>query len=159
MLLQKRRMTTVEVFDIQEAGNDYVLLRHGGTQVRVNFDDDANFTKEESAAFFRGLEGKPAAISVDFNAPFFIGIDFWRSPDASFRVIPFPFSVSSVEFGAKGCHRTVTLCPVHRIQMRETAEADVPGILFFYCPNPTGCDRRYSKETGHITTDDLPCRT
>ncbi len=52
--------------------------------------------------------------------------------------------------------RTPILCPVHRIEMRETAEADVPGILFFYCPHPAGCDRRYSKATGHITIDDLP---
>ncbi len=52
----------------------------------------------------------------------------------------------------------VVLCPVHRIQMRETAEADVPGVLFFYCPDSAGCNRRYSKMSGHITTDDLPSR-
>ncbi len=52
----------------------------------------------------------------------------------------------------------VVLCPVHRIQMRETAEADVPGVLFFYCPHSAGCNRRYSKMSGHITTDDLPSR-
>jgi hypothetical protein len=52
----------------------------------------------------------------------------------------------------------VILCPEHRIQMRETAEADVPGVLFFYCPHSAGCNRRYSKMIGHITTDDLPSR-
>jgi hypothetical protein len=50
-----------------------------------------------------------------------------------------------------------TLCPVHQIEMRETAELDVPGLLFFYCPQPD-CDRRYSKMTGHITINDLPSR-
>ena len=54
--------------------------------------------------------------------------------------------------------RQPVFCPVHHLEMRETAEADVPGMLFFYCPNPAGCDRRYSKETGHITIDDLPSR-
>jgi len=54
--------------------------------------------------------------------------------------------------------RTVILCPVHRIEMRETAEADVPGVLFFYCPHPDGCHRRYSKLDGHFTIDDLPSR-
>jgi hypothetical protein len=54
--------------------------------------------------------------------------------------------------------RTVVLCPVHRIQMRETAEADVPGVLFLYCPHHTGCNRRYSRVHGHITTNDLPSR-
>jgi hypothetical protein len=50
------------------------------------------------------------------------------------------------------------ICPVHHIEMRETAEADVPGVLFHYCPHPSGCSARYSIETGHITTSDLPSR-
>jgi hypothetical protein len=54
--------------------------------------------------------------------------------------------------------RAPILCPVHQIAMRETAEADVPGVLFHYCPHPQGCSARYSKETGHITTSDLPSR-
>lgn len=49
-------------------------------------------------------------------------------------------------------------CPVHQIEMRETAEADVPGVLFHYCPHPSGCSARYSDQTGHITTSDLPSR-
>jgi len=151
-------MTAVEMFSIQETGDDYIVLWHDVTDVRVNFDNDRNFTKEESAASFRGLEGRPAAIPADFNEPFFIAMDFWRSPDNSFRVMPITFRVSSIEVLANHASRTVILCPVHRVQMRETAEADVPGILFFYCPHPAGYDRRYSKETGHITTDDLPSR-
>jgi hypothetical protein len=48
------------------------------------------------------------------------------------------------------------VCPIHRIEMLETAEADVPGVLFYYCPPPTSCSARYSNETGHIATSDLP---
>src|ERR1700720_1290206 len=54
---------------------------------------------------------------------------------------------------------TPVLCPVHQIEMRETAEADVPRVLFQYCRHPSGCGARYSKETGHITTSDLPSRS
>jgi hypothetical protein len=150
-------MTNVEMLNIQEAGTDYLLLKQGGTGVRVNFANNKEYSKEECAAFFRGMEGKDAAIPGDFNEPFFIALDFWRAPDNSFRVIPFTFAVSTIELQAGGVSRTVIICPVHRIRMRETAEADVPGVLFFYCPNPA-CDRRYSKEAGHITIDDLPSR-
>lgn len=152
-------MTNVEVMNIQEAGEDYVVLKNNGASVRVNFDDDKDFTKKESAAFFRGLEGKPAAIPAAYNEPFFIAVDFWRPPDNNFRVLPLTFPTSRIELFTNGVRRTVILCPVHRIQMRETAEADVPGVLFFYCPHPAECNRRYSETTGHITIDDLPCRT
>jgi hypothetical protein len=148
-------MTTVEILNIQEAGSDYLVLRNGETSVRVNFGDYSDSTKEESAASFRGLEGKPVAIPADFNEPFFIGMDFWKSPD---RVVPFTFAVSSIELMAGKASRTVILCPVHRIQMRETAVADVPGVLFFYCPHTAECNRRYSEPDGDITTDDLPSR-
>jgi len=151
-------MTTVEIFNIQEAGSDYLLLASTGTYVRVNFDKDKDFTKEENAAFFRGLEDKPAAIPADLSKPFFIAVDFWRSPDNSLKVVPFPFAVSSIELGDKDARRRLILCPVHRIPMRETAEADVPGVLFHYCPHSNGCSRRYSEMTGHTTTDDLPSR-
>jgi hypothetical protein len=53
-------------------------------------------SKEESAGFFRGLKGKPAAIPVD--GPFFIAVDLWRDRfDDSLKVIPFNFAVASVE--------------------------------------------------------------
>jgi hypothetical protein len=150
-------MMNVEVLNIQEAGSDYLLLKNSGTSVRVNFDDDEDFTKQESAAFFNGLVGKPAAIPSDFNEPFFIAVDFWRTPDKSVKVVPFTFRVSSLELVANQARRTVMLCPIHRIEMRETAEADVPGVLFHYCPN-FACQRRYSGMTGHITIKDLPSR-
>jgi hypothetical protein len=54
--------------------------------------------------------------------------------------------------------RTPMLCPVHQIEMLDTTEWDVREIRFKYCPHPDGCSARYSKETGHITTSDLPSR-
>src|ERR1700737_2053562 len=115
-------MTTVEILNIQEAGSDYLLLKNGETGVRVNFADDRDYTKQEHAAFFRGLEGKPAAIPVDSDQPFFIAVDFWTSTGNNVRVIPFTFGVSSIELTSGDASRTVIMCPVHRIQMRETAE-------------------------------------
>lgn len=89
-------MPAVEVMNIEEAGPDYLRLRDGATDVRINFEDDEMFSKEESAGFFRGLKGKPAAIPVD--GPFFIAVDMWRDRfDGSLRVIPFNFSIASVE--------------------------------------------------------------
>lgn len=89
-------MTTVEVLKIEEAGSDYVRLRDVNKQVRINFADDEMFSKEDSAGFFRLLQGKPAAIPVE--GPFFIAVDFWRDIfDGSLTVIPFTFAVGSVE--------------------------------------------------------------
>jgi hypothetical protein len=89
-------MTAVEVFKIEEVGADYLMLRDGTRDVRIRFADDEMFSKEESAGFFHPLQGKPAAIPVD--GPFFIAVDFWRDRfDGSLKVIPFNFSVASVE--------------------------------------------------------------
>ena len=89
-------MTTIEVLKIEEAGPDYIRLRDGNSDVRINFADDETFSKEDSAGFFGGLQGKPAAIPVD--GPFFIAVDFWRNRfDGSLKVIPFTFTVASVE--------------------------------------------------------------
>jgi hypothetical protein len=89
-------MTAVQVLNIEEAGPDYVRLRGAATGVRIIFADDETFSKEDSAGFFRGLQGKPAAIPVD--GPFFIAVDFWQDRhDGSLKVIPFNFAVASVE--------------------------------------------------------------
>lgn len=65
-------MTAVEVLHIEETGPDFVRLRNDIQGVRINFADDEMFSKEESAGFFRGLKGEPAAIPVD--GPFFIAV-------------------------------------------------------------------------------------
>jgi hypothetical protein len=86
-------VTTVEVLKIKKIGADYIKLREGTREIRINFADDEAFSKEDSAAFFRPLQGNPVAIPVD--GPFFIAVDFWRdSCDGSLKVIPFNFTAS-----------------------------------------------------------------
>jgi hypothetical protein len=87
---------TVEMLNIKETGPDYLQLQNDSKTVRITFADDETFTKEDSAWFFRGLKGKPAAIPVD--GPFFIAVDFFEDRfDGSMRVIPFNFAIASVE--------------------------------------------------------------
>jgi hypothetical protein len=56
-------VTNVEVLHIEETWPDFVRLRNGVQDVRINFADDEIFSKEESAGFFHALKGKPAAIT------------------------------------------------------------------------------------------------
>jgi hypothetical protein len=84
----------VEIFEIGEVGTDYVRFIGANTETRVTFADDEIGTKEENAGFFRGLQGKPAAIASDAS---FIGVDFWPQADGSLKVIPFPFPIASVQ--------------------------------------------------------------
>jgi hypothetical protein len=87
---------TIEVFKIEETSDDHLLLRNNAGAVRIRFADGYVGTKEESAHFFRGLEGKPAAIPTD--GPFFIGVDFWCDQlSGELKTVPFPFEVASVE--------------------------------------------------------------
>jgi hypothetical protein len=94
-------VTSIQIMKIEETGRDYVLLRDSKMEVRVNFEDDEMFTKEDSAGFFRGLVGKPAAIespdSNGVNGQFFIAVDFWRDVDDHLKVVPFTFAISTVE--------------------------------------------------------------
>jgi hypothetical protein len=50
-------MTHVNVFEIEEVGEEYAVFGN----IRYNFDDDDHGTKEDAAAFFRGLKGKKVA--------------------------------------------------------------------------------------------------
>jgi len=71
-------------------------LRGGARVVRINFADDWIFTKEDSAAFFRGLVGKPAAIPVDGTFPSLsISGETGLMVDGSLKVIRFDFTVAS----------------------------------------------------------------
>jgi hypothetical protein len=73
-------VTTVEIFEIGEVGSDYVRFMGTNTETHITFADDEIGTKEENAGFFRGLQGKPAAIAIDGS---FIGVDFWRQDDVA----------------------------------------------------------------------------
>lgn len=92
-------MTAVQILKIEEAGQDYVLLKDASTTVRVKFADDDQFTKEDSAGFFFHLVGKAAAVPVptDADKAFFIAVDMWRDMFGEFNVIPFHFSTAAVE--------------------------------------------------------------
>jgi hypothetical protein len=93
----EQTMTHANVLRIGEGGKDFAVFG----DVRCNFDDDENGTKEEAAAFFRRLKGKMAAIEApestnDGGTRFYIAVDFmdWSGNNV---VIPMPFTVSSVE--------------------------------------------------------------
>ena len=97
-------MTTVAKYGVKEIGEDYVVFQDSVNVVRVNFADDTlypNFTKEDSAASFRGLEGKevalPEPLRCDPPGRLFIAIDIWEDLDRSTRAIPNYFAVHSVE--------------------------------------------------------------
>lgn len=71
-------------------------------EVRVNFADGEEFSKEDAGRFFRGRIGKPVALESeesvsDGSGSFYVAVDFWRPTDNSVRVIPMNFSISSVE--------------------------------------------------------------
>jgi hypothetical protein len=62
------------------------------------------------------------------------------------------------EFAEKLGKEARPTCPVHKLEMQETAEADVPGVIFYFCPHSTGCDSRFSDKTGYTSVFDLPSR-
>jgi len=85
--------------DIEDVGLDFARFKDGATEVWVKFADDSYFTKEDSAAFFRPLIGKPVAIPISNNrSDFFIAVDMWRGDFGEFKVIPMPFATATVEF-------------------------------------------------------------
>jgi hypothetical protein len=91
-------MTHVNVFEIAEVGKDFAVFGN----IRYNFDDDETGTKEDAAAFFQGLKGKKVAIEApesagDGTGHHYVAVDFWDLNGDNVKVIPFPFSVSSVE--------------------------------------------------------------
>jgi hypothetical protein len=91
-------MTHANILKVEEVGEDYAVFGN----VRYNFADDETGTKEEAAAFFRGLVGKDAAIEAaesvrERNGWVCIGVDFMDRTENSVKVIPMPFRVSSIE--------------------------------------------------------------
>jgi hypothetical protein len=99
-------VTAVQILNIEEAGLDYVLFKDVETSVMVKFADDRDFTKEDSAGFFRHLVGKPAAIPVSDEADhnfltsqdgFYIAVDMWRDLFGDLKVVPFNFAIAAIE--------------------------------------------------------------
>jgi hypothetical protein len=88
---------TVEVFKIEKAGDDFILLRNESRAVQITFEDGYMGTKEENAQFFCHLVGKPAAIPID-GGPLFIGVDIWYEQLSGMaQTMPLPFDIASVD--------------------------------------------------------------
>ena len=112
-----------------------------GTHVRVNFDKDEDFTKEENAAFFRGLEGKPAAIPADLNELFFTP---WIFGDHRITVLELcrfhslfrasSWAIRTLAAGSSFDPFTAFKCEKPRKLMYR--------VFYSFCPNLAGCDRR-----------------
>ena len=89
-------MIAVKVGTIEKVGPDYILWRNGDDKRQINFEGDWAMTKEDQAACFRELVGKPAALPVD--GPPFIAIDYLPGDfEGTAKWIPSTFSVASVE--------------------------------------------------------------
>jgi hypothetical protein len=91
-------MTHANILKVEEARKDYAVFGN----VRYNFDDDETGTKEEAAAFFRGLVGKDAAIETaesvrGGSGRVYIGVDFMDRSKNSVKVVRIPFRVSNIE--------------------------------------------------------------
>lgn len=92
-------MIDVQIVKVEQVGTDWVRLRSGNTDVRVNFADDGQITKEDSAGFLGRFLGKPVAIPNpnETDRGFFIAVDFWRGLDNNLRAMPLEFAISTVE--------------------------------------------------------------
>ena len=95
---------TVAKYKIKEVGKAYVVFADAQSLVCVDFADDnifPNLSKEETAASFLGLEGKPAALPeplrCDPPGRLFIGVDILPDIGNSARVIPNYFAVSTIK--------------------------------------------------------------
>jgi hypothetical protein len=84
---------------MQETGQDYLSLKSEDGTVKVTFADGQLYgepiSKEDQAAFFRGLESKPVAVGSRGS---FLAVDFWQDRfTGEVRMIPFPFLIAAIE--------------------------------------------------------------
>lgn len=103
-------MISLTLYQLKQVGNDYVLLTDDETDVRITFADRPKvagdlvpMTKEEEAAFFRGLQCKIGLETpiVSPKKPMSVNIFLDHHVDlfGMLRSVPFPFHVSSIEVG------------------------------------------------------------
>ena len=98
-------MTTVEIYKIQEAGEDCVVFNNGEQRVRVNFSNEKlypYFTKEDRAADFRPLIGRdatlPYPVSASSEAGYLsIAVDIQRTAENEAHVHEMHVPFSSIE--------------------------------------------------------------
>ncbi|MGC2830623.1 MAG: hypothetical protein WB994_13370 [Candidatus Acidiferrum sp.] len=103
-------MTTVEIYKIEEVGEDYVVFNNAQQRVRVDFSDEKvypYFTKEDRAADFRRLIGKDSALPYPVSASseagyLSIAVGIQRTAENEARVHEMHVSFSSIEIFGVG---------------------------------------------------------
>lgn len=102
-------MIQMNLYQLKQVGSDYILLTDDSADVRIVFADrpedahDLAPTKEEEAAFFRGVKcmvGLETPI-VSPQQPKNVNIFLDHRVDlfGSLRSVPFPFHVARIEVG------------------------------------------------------------
>jgi|ERR1700733_9051962 hypothetical protein len=97
----------MNLYDVKEVGSDFIVLTDGSTEVRITFEDTPegmsfiNPTKEEHAAFFRGIKCQiglepPVRISQP-KGTMNIFLDHQVTDYGLLRSVPFPFPVAKIE--------------------------------------------------------------
>jgi hypothetical protein len=92
-------MTHARILRINEVGSDYAIFGN----LRCNFKNSDNGTKEEAASFFQPLLGKEAAIEApeagfERAEELYIGVDGLHRRDGdNVMTVPMRFAVSSID--------------------------------------------------------------
>lgn len=97
-------------FDIKQVGDDFVVLSdYATTEVKITFAggtgtsgfDEPVITKEENAAFFKGIKTKVGlevpVESTDTPRTVKLFMDHFVDLVGMLRAVPFPFSISKME--------------------------------------------------------------
>jgi hypothetical protein len=104
-------MTQLNLYDLKQVGEDFIVVSDGTTDVKITFADTPpgmdfiNLTKEEHAAFFKntqsqvGLEA-PVLTSTE-SRTMRIFLDHSVVGYGVVRSTPFPFPVTSIEVAHK----------------------------------------------------------
>lgn len=97
----------MNLYDLKEVGKDFIVLTDGNDEVKVTFDDTPevmdfiNPTKEEHAAFFKGVKcriGLEAPVrSSEPKQTMNIFLDHQVVDYGLLRSVPFPFPVAKIQ--------------------------------------------------------------
>jgi hypothetical protein len=100
-------MIQMNLYDVKQVGKDFIVLTDGKAEVKVTFDDTPegmdfiNPTKEEHAAFFKGVKcqiGLEAPVrSSEPKRTMDIFLDHQVIDYGLLRSVPFPFPVARIE--------------------------------------------------------------
>lgn len=100
-------MIQMNLYDLKEVGEDFIVLTDGNSEVKVSFDDTPegmafiNPTKEEHAAFFKGITcqvGLEAPVrSSEPKRTMDIFLDHQVIDYGLLRSVPFPFPIRAIE--------------------------------------------------------------